>query len=667
MNKFLTGVAGAALLSLPMASPLSAQSVSDDASVFGARESVRAASLSPSGNQLVYIASADDQGEAVYVVDLATAGAKPKRIMLFTEPMADLTGCSWATETQLVCRAYISVRDASIGEYLGVTRMFSVNSDGSDLKVLEGRRSMRALDDVFNGGSVIALDMPGEDGKVLMTRTYVKEASNNTRLANDKEGLGVVAIDLKDGSETAVETPDKNAIRYVADDTGQVRLKATQMRGASGYSEDEIGYFYRTPNSKKWEQLSRLELNAGSNLGFQPVAVDAKTNVAYGFEDGTDGFTKLYSVSLDGAMTRTPIVVRSDADVDQMLLIGRQRRAVGASFATEKRQIEYFDPDLKALAASLSEALPNHPLINIIGASSDESKLLIAASSDVDPGMLYLFDRAARALNPLLPLREAADGKAMGAMQPISYPAADGTMIPGYLTLPPGSDGKNLRAIVMPHGGPSSRDEWGFDWLVQYFAARGFAVLQPNFRGSSGYGAKWFGRNGFQAWRTAIGDVNDGARWLVSQGLAKPNGLAAVGWSYGGYAALQSQALDPGLFGAIVAIAPVTDLAKLVEDSRKFSNYRLVENFVGKGDHVTAGSPAQNAASFSAPVLLFHGTADQNVDIEQSRIMAKALEKAGKKVELVEYDDFEHDLDSKSVRANMLGKIDAFLRAELGN
>ncbi|MEI9851159.1 MAG: alpha/beta fold hydrolase [Sphingomonas sp.] len=123
----------------------------------------------------------------------------------------------------------------------------------------------------------------------------------------------------------------------------------------------------------------------------------------------------------------------------------------------------------------------------------------------------------------------------------------------------------------MPHGGPGARDEWGFDWLAQFFAARGYAVLQPNFRGSAGYGEDWFLENGFKSWRTAIGDVNDGGRWLVGQGIAAPAKLAIVGWSYGGYAALQSAVLDPELFKAIVAIAPVTDLGALKEESRWFT------------------------------------------------------------------------------------------------
>ena len=217
----------------------------------------------------------------------------------------------------------------------------------------------------------------------------------------------------------------------------------------------------------------------------------------------------------------------------------------------------------------------------------------------------------------------------------------------------------------MPHGGPSARDEWGFDWLAQFFAARGYAVLQPNFRGSSGYGDSWFQENGFRSWKTAIGDVDDGGRWLIKEGIADPKRLAIVGWSYGGYAALQSPVLAPDLFKAIVAIAPVTDLSTLREEHRNFQDFRLVDTFIGRGDHVKEGSPAQNVAAIKAPVLLFHADQDRNVGIGESRMMASRLRNAGKQVELVEYKGLDHQIDDSDARIAMLDKADSFLRKTL--
>lgn len=228
------------------------------------------------------------------------------------------------------------------------------------------------------------------------------------------------------------------------------------------------------------------------------------------------------------------------------------------------------------------------------------------------------------------------------------------------------SDGKNLPAIVLPHGGPGARDEWGFDWLSQFYAARGFAVLQPNFRGSAGYGDAWFQKNGFQSWRTAVGDVNDAGKWLQREGIAAPGKLAIVGWSYGGYAALQSAVLDPDLFKAIVAIAPVTDLDELRDEAKYFTNFKQVDAFIGKGPHVKEGSPARNAERIKAPVLLFHGDKDLNVGVAESRLMASRLKAAGKQVDYVEFDGLDHQLADDAARTRMLHGSDAFLRQALG-
>ncbi len=254
----------------------------------------------------------------------------------------------------------------------------------------------------------------------------------------------------------------------------------------------------------------------------------------------------------------------------------------------------------------------------------------------------------------------------LSEMKPVTYSARDGTMIPAYLTLLSGSAGKNLPAIVMPHGGPSARDEWGFDWLMQFFAARGYAVLQPNYRGSSGYGSQWFQKNGFQSWQTAIGDVNDAGRWLQSQGIAAPGKLAIVGWSYGGYAALQSQVLDADLFKAVVAVAPVTDLGAMLDAARDTTGFRNLENFIGTGPHIEAGSPARHAVAFTAPVLLFHGDKDLNVGVSESRLMRDRLQAAGRSVTYAEFPGLDHQLDNAPARQKLLADSDRFLRKALG-
>jgi dipeptidyl aminopeptidase/acylaminoacyl peptidase len=338
---------------------------------------------------------------------------------------------------------------------------------------------------------------------------------------------------------------------------------------------------------------------------------------------------------------------------------------VAATFATDKREAVYFDKELARLTSSLSKALPGLPLVRFVDASADEQKLLLWAGSDTDARRYYIFDKGTKQLNELMLARPELENVKLAPMKHITYKASDGTDVPAYLTLPPGGAQKNLPAIVMPHGGPSARDEWGFDWLAQYFAQRGYAVLQPNYRGSAGYGESWFKNNGFQSWRTAIGDVNDAGRWLAREGIADPTKLAIVGWSYGGYAALQSGALDADLYKAVVAIAPVTDLKDLVMEARNWSNARYVEAMIGSGPHVLEGSPTQNASKLKAPVLMFHGEHDLNVSVGQARMMADRLKDAGKKVELVVYPKLDHQIDDSAARSDMLKRSDDFLRAAL--
>ena len=254
-----------------------------------------------------------------------------------------------------------------------------------------------------------------------------------------------------------------------------------------------------------------------------------------------------------------------------------------------------------------------------------------------------------------------------GGVHPITFAARDGAGIPAYLTLPAAVTSANLPAVSLPHGGPSARDEWGFDWLAQYFAHQGYAVLQPNYRGSAGYGDEWLQQNGFRSWRTSTGDIAAGARWLVSEGIADPRRLAVIGWSYGGYAALQTGVTEPELFRAVVAIAPVTYLQELRSDARLFVSGRNFAEFLGEGPHLTEGSPVRSAARIAAPVLMFHGDRDLNVLVAHSRAMDRALRDAGRSSELVIFPGLEHDLASGDARRQMLERIDAFLADHLGN
>lgn len=639
----------------------SALAAENPAAAFGAREYVQQVSLSPDGQKVAMIVPVAGRGVQLMVID-TTGSAPAKAVLASSGDPERLSSCRWSTNTRLVCQIYVVVRDAQ--NKLGFTRLVSIGSDGGDLKVLSAQTNDRSLRMSQNGGVVIDWATDDAPGGILMTRDYVPEMTTGNHRSSDEDGLGVERVDTTTLVRRSVEKANLNAIEYIGDGRGAVRIMGVRPGRSSGYAGDKILYFYREPAKRDWLPLGQMTLSGGGYSGFNPYAVDPQLNVAYGFDD-KDGRQALYKVALDGTLTRELVLARPDVDVSGVVRIGRQNRVVGVSYTTDKRETEFFDPELRKLGAALGKALPGR-IVTFVDASADESKLLLFAGSDSDPGVYYVFDKATRKLQDLAAARPQLEKLKLATVKAVTYPAADGTQIPAYLTLPPDSDGKNLPAIVMPHGGPSARDEWGFDWLAQYFAQQGYAVLQPNYRGSAGYGAGWFQKNGFQSWRTAIGDVSDGGRWLEKQGVAALGKLAIVGWSYGGYAALQSAVVDPDLFKAVVAIAPVTDLETLRAEHLNFTDYLQVSAFIGKGPHVTEGSPAQNAAKIKAPVLMFHGDLDANVGIGESRLMERKLKEVGRKVELVEFPGLDHQLNDDTARTQMLGKADAFLKAALG-
>jgi len=641
------------LLALPANTP------ADPAAAFGARESVESIRVSPDGRRLAYVAPRAGQASGLYIVDLATGQSVSAGVA--DGQRQRMGGCSWVSNDRLICQMY-AVRTVE-GFIVNASRLIALDADGRNVQELGERDSFYQRYARFWGGGVIDW-LPGENGAVLLGQHFIPEQRQNTRLERREHGYGVVRLDTRTLNRRRVEEPNLNASDYISDGRGRIRIMGVSPpRGATGQASAVTRYLYRAAGSDDWREFSSY--NWMTREGRLPVAVDPQLDAAYVFEK-LDGRLALYRMPLDGSGRREMLVSNPQVDVDGLLRIGRAGRVIGATYVTDRRHAVMFDAEMRTLSEQLARAVPNLPLIHFLDASEDESKLLIWAGSDTDPGRYFVYEKGTRRLSEIMLARPQLEGVRLAEVRPVTYRAGDGTSIPAYLTLPPGSDGRGLPAIVMPHGGPGSRDEWGFDWLAQYFAHRGYAVLQPNFRGSAGYGDQWFQENGFQSWQTAIGDVNDAGRWLVSEGIAAPERLAIVGWSYGGYAALQANVLDPNLFKAAVAIAPVADLNLLKEEYRYSAAFANARDFIGSGPHIRQGSPAQNAAAIRAPVLLFHGELDANVSVRQSRLMRDRLRDADRQVELVTLPGLDHYLEDSAVRADMLRRIDQFLRARLG-
>ena len=658
-NYLRIALASAAFVSI--AGPCTAaEPLAVDAKAFGTRDNINGMAMSPDGSQLAMLASGPNATTVLQTIDIGSG-----KILSLTKTDGrpeTLRWCTFAGNRNLVCSYEGVVPYENV--LVGMSRLITIGIDGSGMKEL-GQKASR--NDAYlrqHDGGVIDM-APGREGSVLLQRQYIPEINTTgSILGRAKEGMGVDLVDLTTFKFSTVEKPRSGADNYMSDGRGNVRVYTFHDKAGDAQLTGRMEIKYRKANSGDWLDLASYDNSTGE--GLYPLAIDADTDSLYALRK-MNGRDALVRVKLDGSKAEAVVASNPQVDIDNVIRLGSGQRVIGYTFADERRHHVYFDAEFNKLQNSLAKALSNQPLVDFLGASTDGSKVLVYASGDIAPGTFYRFDRTSKKLETIAPVRPLLANHALSKVTAIHYPAADGTSIPAYLTIPAGSSGKNLPAIVLPHGGPSARDEWGFDWLPQFLAARGYAVIQPNYRGSAGYGDEWMNKNGFRSWRTSIGDITSSAKYLVAQGIADPNRLAIVGWSYGGYAALQSAAVEPGLYKSVVAVAPVTDLSMLRDEFKDFTNARLARDFIGEGPHLVEGSPLRNASKIRVPVLLVHGDRDANVAIEESVAMEEALKKVGTPVEFVRFSGLDHQLDDSAARTEMLTRIGTLLERTIGN
>ena len=326
----------------------------------------------------------------------------------------------------------------------------------------------------------------------------------------------------------------------------------------------------------------------------------------------------------------------------------------------------FFDKKYKSFQASLDKAIPD--AFNLISSfSEDERKYIVFTSNPKEPGAYYLGDRDAKSLTFVLEQYPLLYQKSLSGKEKITYQARDELSIEGYLTPPHGGDIENSPALIIPHGGPIARDHDGFDWLTEFFASRGYTVLQPNFRGSSGYGFE-FAMESIGGWGGAMqDDLADAAFWLIEERNVDPERICILGGSYGGYAALMAAATRQAPFRCAASFAGVSDLQMILSDARRFSNYKIVKKQLAgdKGGIDPAQSPINSVENIAMPVMLIHGEKDIVVDVEHSRAMYSAMKKHKKQVEYIELENGDHNMSIGVNRLKVLSSLEGFLSRHL--
>jgi dipeptidyl aminopeptidase/acylaminoacyl peptidase len=657
MAMVFRGLSAAIACSLLSVSALAAPDIDKVAADYGARPSARSVWLSPSGDKIVYSTPFKTAGEAAVVADIGTG--QTRIVFSSADARLYLNYCIWKTEDRLVCK--VGANKTVYATRLGFSRVFSVNADGSGFKILSLKQDIRDVDIIQDGGDLV--DALPDDPENILLGMWIPEKDNSGRLVAADYGYSVQRVNIVTGARTQVEKPRLDVAGYRGDNHGNIRFMETGFVDPDGLQRNFTVYRYRAKGSRDWVDLTGR------------VPIDYRPEIRFaGFDESGDRLLVMKKIEGRYALfSRSPgnsddqlLFSHPNVDVEGVWRVGKYDRPVAAVFDTDYTELAFFDETLKKRTAALAKAFPKEPQVYIVDESWDGTRNLVFAGGDNNAGAFYRYDTKTHQLGELLKTRPEIAGYQPCPQKSITYKAADGTPIPAYLTFPPSGVSKKLPLVVMPHGGPSARDTRGFDWLAQYWAQLGYVVFQPNYRGSSGYGDSFFQKNGFQSWRTAIGDINDGVRGLIADGTADPAKVVAFGWSYGGYAVLQGAVVDAGLYKSVVAVAPVTDLGLMLERAKQYTSQMIVKSIIGSGPHLIEGSPAKNAERIQVPVFLFQGDKDLNVEITQSQAMDSALKSAGKPHQLVVYPGLDHQLDDSAARADMLSKSARWFEAAIG-
>jgi dipeptidyl aminopeptidase/acylaminoacyl peptidase len=517
-------------------------------------------------------------------------------------------------------------------------QLFSVSTDGSNQKALTP----------FPGYRTLVLDdlrfIPGKEKEMLI--------AINKR---DKQYFDPYTINVETAQLTLMYENKQNYDSWYTDNNGVIRM-ATKTDGVN------ISYLYRNTDKDTFNLL----LTTSFKDGFFPQSFDAANKLVYIISNV--GRDKLALVEYDPVAKKEVKVLYSDPDYEMGSAFYDKKKKVLASvtWISEKREEHFFDKEWKAIYDGLQQQFKGYT-VSFAAWDDGMKKGIVAVRSDRLPVKYYVYDFASKktmeAANPYPWINE----KEMAEMKPIVYTSRDGQTIHGYLTLPTGILAKNIPLVVNPHGGPWYRDEWGYNPEVQFLANRGYAVLQMNFRGSTGYGKK-FWEASFKEWGKKMqNDITDGVEYLKKEGIADPRRIAIYGGSYGGYATLAGVTFTPDLYACAVDYVGVANLFTFMKSIPPYWKPYLDQFSEMVGDPVkdslllAEASPVLHADQIKTPLFIAQGANDPRVNKNESDQMVAALKKRGIEVEYMVKDNEGHGFRNQNNRYDFYGAMDTFL------
>jgi dipeptidyl aminopeptidase/acylaminoacyl peptidase len=620
--------------------------------------------VSPDGTHLAYLSSRNGRKHVV-IHNLATG---KKLVQPPTVGKFEFRWVAWANnERLLIGLGFESRRGTSGNGDIQITfndaresRLVSIARDGS------GMVNMIRPNFVVPVGSrvgkqdvsVTAVEQdrvihitPDEPDTVLVSiiENYTSETSTAVR-----------KIDVATGKFETVVTGQRNIWAYGADQQGVVRL------GWGGvYAGTKINRFitYRNPETGSWSRINNSPLLDIDGPSFVNFTKDPRYAYVYTQVDGRRALVKF---DMQNQTIGEVVYRHSELDVEK-IYSDENGESVGVELVGGKDV--FFNPTWSARRKGLQAALKEFD-VSFTSITDNGKFVMLRATNTSEPGIRYIFDVGKKSLTEIEYDYSGLGPNNAPYRTKVNYTARDGLPIEAILTLPRGIDPKNLPTIMLPHGGPWVNDDVNYDYEAAFLANRGYAVLQPNFRGSTGYGKDFMDKGNGQWGLTMQDDITDGAEWLIKNGISDKSRMCIVGGSYGGYAALMGAAKTPDLFKCAASINGVSDIMRLLRDDNGSLKNEYTARLIGDADkdrdRLKATSPINNIDKIKAPILLVHAKDDLRVDIKQSYRMHDKLAEAGKSVEFVEIADGEHWLENEAARITYLTALEGFLSKHLG-